>query len=367
MRVRLFALLVLAASFGTPAAARNQQPKADLLREPAVLAPGDILAAKTLTLDVVKVTALSASPDGTCFGVSGYEKGKDGPMDSFSSFYFDAATGARVGKPLPVAGPGQLSDKGKTVAYMDLELDRDSKMVVREVATGKEAVVAHIKNGLDPTAFSSDGKLLVTARQSVLGFFRAPEGKPAFPAAKTPDPITALSRPFLDNTRVATLHDNGAIRVWDLTTGKETAVLDTKSAKKGWNGLHIAEDGIAMTVHNHNTGDQMVWDLQAKKLMTWEQKHTFAVTTPRFRPLPGGALYFVGSEYAVKLKGGESGRIDFVALTDLATGKVTGRLITPEDKGIWEHVAVSKDGKRVLMLNTEKVRVYAWDVPDKKK
>ncbi|HEY1189350.1 MAG TPA: WD40 repeat domain-containing protein [Gemmata sp.] len=332
-----------------------------------MLAPGDVLATKTLALDLVKVSSFSASPDGTVFGVAGHEKGKDGPMDLFSSFYFDAATGKRLGQPLKVAGPGQLSAKGRTVAYMSLEFTRDSDMVVREVAAGKEVVVAQIKNGLDPTAFSADGKLLVTARQSTLGFFRVPEGKAAFPAVKTPEPITALSGTFLGDTRVATLHGGGVVRVWDLATGKEADALDAKTDKEGWNGLHVAEDGIAMTVHNHNTGAQMVWDLRAKKQMTWEQKSEFAVTTPRFRPLPGGTLYFVGHEYSVKLKGGGTGRIDFVALADLATGNLTGRLIAPEDKGIWEHVSVSRDGKRALMLNTDKARVYVWDVPGKKK
>jgi hypothetical protein len=239
--------------------------------------------------------------------------------------------------------------------------------VVRETATGKQSVVARVKNGLELFALSSDGKLVVTARKSDLGFFRVPDGKAAFPGVSTSDPIRALSDLFLDDTRIATLHENGVVRVWDLTAGKEADVLGTKSDKKGWNELHVTGDGVAMTVSNNNTGDRMMWDLKAKKQMPWEQKSKYSYAPPRYRPMSGGLVYFAGSEFPVKLKDGEAGRISCVALTDLATGAVTGRLLVPEDPGVWEQVRVSKDGKRVVMLNTDRARVYVWDVPGRKK
>jgi hypothetical protein len=340
-----------------------QPPKADPTIEPATLEPGDVLSTKTIALDMKAVLFFSIAPDGERFGVFGKDRRKAELNDPSASFYFDTATGRRVGQPLENIGPGQLFGRGQFALYVDGVLGKDRGVVVRELDTGQETVVAPGKNGLGSLVLTADGKILVTAQRSTLGFLGVPDGKAAFPAVNTPDPITHLSNVFLNDTRIATLHDNGVVRVWDLMTGKEVDAVDLKSAKTGWDRLGVAGDGVAMIVRNSKNGEQMIWDLKAKKPMTWEQKSKFALFKPSYYPMSGGRVYFMGREYNVKLKGGGVSHIYFVALTDLATGTVTGRLLAPEDPEPWADVWVSRDGKRGFLLNTYKARVYVWDLP----
>jgi outer membrane protein assembly factor BamB len=322
--------------------------------------PVDVHPAKTLPLDLTDPFRLCVSPDGQVFGVSGKEKGGG---DQLTSVYFDADTGRRVGQ-MPQSIPGLLSDGGKLVAYVNFKPNQPCDVLVREVASGKETVVTKVETAAYPTAFSPDGKLVVTAVRNKLGCYAAADGKPVF-RVNTDGQVLSLSAVFANNTRVATMHDDGVVRVWDLATGKEVDALGAKSASRGLDQLAVADDGATMTVNFSTT--PVVWDLKAKKAMTWEAKSRYVLTAPDYRPLPGGRLYFPGADAAAKLKDGSLGKLSFVCLADAATGRVTHRLVVPDQLTEIPIVEASRDGKRILLLNMKPAKVYVWEVPDGRK
>ena len=334
------------------------------------LEPGDVTASKTIPLDLDHIVGSSLSPDGKYLGVNATEKGQDILRDGTSSYYFDVATGKRMGMPLRMHGPGQIAAGGKSAVYMDNQLIEDSPLMRWDIAGGKSSPLGTVKIGWrNKYAVTPDGKLMVGGGTAGVAFQKLPGGAEAFPPAKTADPVLALSETFLGGTRVATVHDKGLVRVWDLTTGKEREAdaLDTKwTGTKPPDDLAVAEDGVAMTIAD-GYGGRKVCDLAAKKVMGWEQTSRLAVTTPSYRPMAGGFLYFDGRDYGAKLKGRASGSLTVVAVIDLATGKQVRRLIVPEDAGVWTRVLASADGRRVVLLAVEKARVHVWDIPDEKK
>jgi hypothetical protein len=251
---------------------------------------------------------------------------------------------------------------------MELEFEKDSEVIVRDLATGKQTVVAHVKNGFEPFSFSPEFTFVVTVRNKTdLGFFRVPAGTPVVPVVKVADQVLAMSGVFAAGTRVATLHEKGLVRVWDTAAGKEVDSADLKSDIKGLNYLAIAADGIAMKAGNYNTSENVTWDLKAKKPAAVVSKRPGSIYPPSVSPMSGGRLYSMEIEYSAKLKPGQIGRLDYVALYDLATGAVTHRLVLPEDPGPFEQMRVSENGKRVFLMSFERVCVYIWDLPDEKR
>lgn len=365
MRAGVFVGAVLVVAFGAEPPAPGQpppkQPGAPALVEPAELRPGDVPVAKTLPLaGLERLTGFSASPDGKVIGVSAGEVGRS--QNDWSAFYIDTTTGKRLGFPAMMTGPGILTTGGTKVVEKDVQFGRDTNLMFRDVATGKQSIVASVKDGHVPVALTSDGKLLILTHPMGIEFLQVAKRFVAFPGSRLAAPVAGLSEPFLGDTRIAGLHPDGVVRVWDLTTGKETAQIDPKAGKTGWNELRVAGDGRAMTVANTNTGDRLVWDLKAGAEAAWA-KGKLKSGSPMYRPMAGGRLYSVDRDYNAKLKGGGTGKLEFIALTDLGTGQVTGRLLIPEDPGPFAEVRVSRDGRRVLMLNVEKARLYVWDLP----
>jgi WD40 repeat protein len=83
-----------------------------------------------------------------------------------------------------------------------------------------------------------------------------------------------------DGKTLACPSRDGAVRVWDVTTGKEVAKLGDFSRTAGRSQLALSRDGktLAMAVYPMNTS---VWDVASAK-----ELHTFNQSDPRSRLLP---------------------------------------------------------------------------------
>lgn len=348
---RLFGLLLVAGV--APAFAAPPDPKA---------APVELQPTKTLPIDLTDLTGFGLSPDGGTVGVNGKGKTEAGTVDSLAAFY-DLGTGKRVGPPMVLSGPGAMSAGAKTTAFFDFQIGQDSDIVVREVATGKQQVVAHIENGLEFFRYSPDGTLIVTGRKAGLGFWNSPAGTPKFPLVVPPGgPIRSLSLIYKDGTRIATLHDGGKIAVWDLTTGKPADELDLKRPLGEYAYLDIAPDGKTMIV-NDGKGEQAVWDLEAKKRLVWADPPK--LTT--LRAMTGRRVAYPTDETRYDVEKGKQAKY-FVAVADADTGRVRYRCIVPgqTDFEPWRELVPSHDGKRVVSMSQEKRLLYVWDLPAEK-
>lgn len=358
---RAFGFLLLAAAGTVPAFARPADPP------PAPPAPVELQPTKTLPIDLTNLTGFGLSPDGGTAGVNGKGPPDGATGSDFLAVFYDLGTGKRVGPPMVLSGPGAMSDKAKTTAYFDLQFGKDSDIVVREVATGKQQVVAHIENGLEPYAYSPDGTLIVTGRKAGLGFWNSPAGTAKFPLVVPPaGPIRGMSRIYKDGTRIATLHDGGKVAVWDLTTGKPAGEVDLNRKLGQYAYLDVAPDGKTMVVDDGN-GDQAVWDLEAKKRLTWADPPKLA----RLRPMTGRRVAYLADESKFDRPASDPNAKwvskYFVAVADADTGRVRQRLIFPGQTQFeaWREVASSHDGKRVVSMSLEKRLLYVWDLPGK--
>ena len=353
----------LPAAVPTAAQPPAPAPKADAPKPPT---PAEVPPSKTLPIDLTNPTGFGLSPDGGTVGVPGKGKWPEGAEEHLTVFY-DLATGKRVGPPMVLSGPGAMSDKARTTAFFDFQIGKDSDIVVREVATGKQQVVAHILNGLEHYDYSPDGKLIVTGRKAGLGFWNAPDGTAKFPlVAPSGGPILAMSRIYKNGTRVATLHDGVKIAIWDLTTGKLADELSLNRAKVADERVEIAPDGQIMIVYDEKN-EYAVWDLEAKKRLVWENPPKLS----RLRPMTGRRVAWTDSESKfippIGQPGSEWVSKYFVAVADADTGRVRQRLMFPGQKEFeaWREVATSHDGKRAVSLSLEKRLLYVWDLPEK--
>lgn len=206
-----------------PAPTQPQQPQqpdntppAPPSKQPAPQAVGSIQPTKTFKVDLVDVLVFGLSRDGGTAGLAGRGKFKDGGELEHISAFYDLSSGKRVGVPIKLDGPGTISNGGKTAAYSD-----GSKVFVHDITMGQQTEAAQVSKPSGFFAYAPDGKLLVTAYKTKLTFRPWPSGEPLEVDAKTP--VLALSRVFLQGTRVAAIHDDAkaaVVRVWDVKTGK---------------------------------------------------------------------------------------------------------------------------------------------------
>ena len=106
-------------------------------------------------------------------------------------------------------------------------------------------------------------------------------------------------------------------------------------------------------------GTDTVWDLSAKKRMTWADAKYL---TP-FRPVTGGRVW--SRDFRIKVEGGKAVATQYIVVADLQTGNEVHRLQYPAevDSQINTSVDAARDGKRFVSVSSDNRMVYVWDLP----
>ncbi len=183
-------------------------------------------------------------------------------------------------------------------------------------------------SGVAGLAYTPDGSLLISAGGDRVRV--GPEGgeRPALggPADRTRSPITCLAV-AADGRTLATGDQRGGIKVWDVTTRRARAGLETPAYL---HAVALAPDGKALASAG-DPGAVVLWDLATRR-PRW--------TAREKDPGPVGAVAFSPDGRHV-VTGDVSG---LVQVWDAATGGLTLRFTTGAGQWIWS-LAFSADGK----------------------
>jgi DNA-binding beta-propeller fold protein YncE len=188
------------------------------------------------------------------------------------------------------------------------------------------------------------------------------EKKPAGPDDKPPPPASTAGRqagpagPFEGHKAgitwvdvspkgdlVVTSSDDGAVKLWDLLTGKETASLPADTTV-GVGRLAFGPDGATLAVAGRNDSRVTVWDLGTHQPKLTVPAGPKGVTALAFSP--DGKLLAIAHYEQVKL-------------WDLARGKESSKF---DHRDGMVGLAFSPDGKTLYQLGSN-AKVYPLDVP----
>jgi RNA polymerase sigma factor (sigma-70 family) len=180
--------------------------------------------------------------------------------------FWDLATGKQL---FQYEGSGSigLSPDGRTLA---MGTGTDKLLTLLEVPSGKPLILHHGHQG--PVAFvvfAPDGKALATGSQDGTVRVWGATGKqlhefrPAGPSVFTPDGKSLVSYGWED----------GKVRVWDLSTGKEVRQFQAHAPEPGQNAVQavaLSRDGKTLVTCRYRDQSLCLWDLP-----TGKQLHNF--------------------------------------------------------------------------------------------
>ncbi len=197
-----------------------------------------------------------------------------------------------------------------------------------------------------PTALSPDGKVIALESPAHrITLCSAVTGKP-LPAPERQAPVVAMNC-SADGRRLAMGHDDGTLRIWDCSTGKEVSRLGEEG--KGAVCLAFTPDG-----------KMLVWGssgqtVRLSDVLTGKEVRTFVAGERRPYAL---ALSDRGPLLAVSFRE-PPGKTCVVHVWNVITGKLV-RVMPPFTKGI-RHLSLSADGTKLGVLS-EAENASLWDV-----
>jgi WD40 repeat protein len=372
----LLALACLSPSAAPP-------PPCDAFGDPLPL--GAVARMGTTRLRVVLPEAIAFSPDGKSVVSARFERAGE---EAARFDFWDVRTGRRVRSvevPTTEATGGlEISRDGKTLVAVDYEGDgwvvrlfdartgkpggrlrgRGTKCVLLALSPdGKTALIddgplsvwdvgtASVKYRLDDVhtrrglvTFLPDGKAFVARRtDGKLYLIRTADGKnirdlePDVDRNSPGKRLACLAVTPDGKHLVYRLHDERAVRVVELATGKEARKWDDDDKPSSSDTLAVTSDGRTLVASSKDGA--RIWDLAAGKRLR-EIACGFAY---RFGLSPDGKTVALATLAAIRLH-------------DVATGKAL------HDAGHWdlvEELAFSADGKRLASHAMDSVRI--WD------
>lgn len=388
MRPYLSLLLLIAAGCGKPTAPPTAPPVATTpavagtaatapaatgTSAPAAPKPAyvDVQPTRTFPINLAGPGSFDMSPGGGTVGAYGQGKLDGSGKIEPATYFFDLATGKRVGPAAPNNASRYIAADGTKSVYVDIDYKTDSKLFVHDIASGKRTPIGSItvKVGQEFFAATPNLSLLAIKRGSDLQFVKVADGTNAYPVAKTPAEIIGMSGTFLNGTRIITSHANGAIIIWDMTTGKQADEIKLiRKISNSAESLVVSADGRVLTLASES-GIREYWDLPLKKKMTWDKANV--KDHKYYTPMSGGFVFDTDANFddrtptGVVLPPEQWLNRCFVAIVDYRTGALRYRLIIPNQEELErnEEVVVSEDGKRLAVLILSKGIVHVYDLP----
>ena len=152
-----------------------------------------------------------------------------------------------------------VSGDGKLLAVAGGRYGESPTFQVLDANTGQELlVVAANKSRVTSTAFSPDGKFLVSGgwhhNDEPLKVWEMPSGRLKFELKGHTNIVSSVAV-TPDNQRIISASDDGTVRLWDVATGQEMLVLKLKGS---YTRVAVSGDGRRIVA---NSGDGFrVWD-----------------------------------------------------------------------------------------------------------
>ncbi|HEV8058368.1 MAG TPA: protein kinase, partial [Gemmataceae bacterium] len=293
---------------------------------------------------------LAYSPDGRTVAIEGSATTKG------EARFYDAATGAQVGPPLPHQGPifaMAFSPDSKTLMTGDsTAAGAHAGLRFWDIATGKESGPPFDLQGIVTAgAFSSDGKLLATVIWSGTSYHtrlweittRQPIGRPikhglalSYAMAISPD-NKILAIVFRRNG------GSGECRLWDVATGKQRG--DPLPEPTGIIAVAFSPDSKTLATAGGQDLKTRLWDIASGKMKGMPLEHESQVNFVTFSP--DARLLLTACGGCVVLWGAKTGQPVCEPLTN--SERVLPILFSP-------------DGQSILITGDDKT-ARLWSLP----
>ena len=222
----------------------------------------------------------------------------------------------------------------------------DGTLTVFDIETGRLRWKAELGWGLKSAgpAFSPDGKTVIVERGGVLRFFEADSGRERFGTPEAHQGGVSVVRYTPDGRAILTAGDDGTVRRWDATNGRQLGVISQVGRVYG---LAVSSDGRSLaTIGQLPDPSVSVWNLATGQLRRkW----------PKRGDLTGAEALAFSADGDAVLAYGRDGTL---AVCEIATGHkraaVQPRLSLKDRAGFYAW-AVSADfapGNRFLAVKT---------------
>jgi RNA polymerase sigma factor (sigma-70 family) len=281
---------------------------------------------------------------------------------------WEVATGKELRRfPVPGGGSGAaVSPDGRLVVSGDM----DSTLIFWDATTGKElGRTGKLENTIFFIRFSPDGRTVAAASGDALRVYDTATRKERYRL----DPPRGGVQPIRfspDSKALAAGCADGTIRLWDVTTGKESLRLPGHQGRP-WTFTFTAGGKRLVSVGGPKDRTVRVWDAatgnQVNRLADlpdgFAREPARAIVGPAQPPREAHVFAFDGRTLAA---GGDDGR---VFLWDVQAGRSRGMLLVPgqdDERGPWVMgLALSPDGKTLAVGTTGKAITF-WDVATRK-
>jgi WD40 repeat protein len=252
-----------------------------------------------------------------------------------------------------------------------LETKEGREVKLWDLATGKAlATLQGHKQGVLALAFSPGGKVLASAGlDQVVKLWSAPDGKLLATLEGHTGPVAALAFDPSGKTlatggelKEAKGHDRGEVRVWDMSSRKESAAFAKGLAEIDW--ATFSPDGKTLALGNREERQMYLWDPTTGKVRTSLESSNVTGFASRSNAT---SFAFDGRIAAMGDAGG------YVFLWDAASGAKRFSLrVGGKEKGLSrdfvpvEGMALASDGKRLatpdFVFERQTALIKVWDV-----